>query len=110
LALATTLLWPAALLQFFDASQNIAIGLLRGVGDTRSAFIRTLVGYWGIGLGSAWLLGMHWGLGIVGLWCGLIAGLAATALQLLVRFHRLTAAAVVQRAESATALQEGSTA
>lgn len=110
LALATPLLWLAALLQFFDASQNIAIGLLRGVGDTRSAFVRTLVGYWGIGLGSAWLLGVHWGLGIIGLWWGLIAGLAATAAQLLVRFHRLTAAPVTRCTDSATALQEGSTA
>jgi multidrug resistance protein, MATE family len=68
------------------------------------------VGYWGIGLGSAWLLGVHWGFGIFGLWCGLIVGLAATAAQLLVRFHRLTVAPATRHAGSATALQEGSTA
>ncbi len=91
LAVATPLLGLAALLQFFDASQNIAIGLLRGVGDTTSAFVRTLTGYWGLGLGCAWLLGLHWGFGVIGLWWGLIVGLAATAAQLLLRFHRLTA-------------------
>jgi MATE family multidrug resistance protein len=108
LAVAAPLLWLAALLQFFDASQNIAIGLLRGVGDTSSAFVRTLVGYWGIGLCSAWLLGVHWGLGITGLWLGLIAGLAATAIQLLLRFHRLTSVSSRREAVGIASVEKGS--
>lgn len=108
LAVATPLLWLAALLQFFDASQNIAIGLLRGVGDTTGAFVRTLIGYWGIGLCGAWLLGLHWGLGITGLWLGLIAGLAATAAQLLLRFHRLTGVSSGRETVGVASLEKGS--
>jgi MATE family multidrug resistance protein len=108
LAVATPLLWLAALLQFFDASQNIAIGLLRGVGDTTSAFVRTLLGYWGIGLGSAWLLALHWGLGVAGLWLGLIVGLAATTAQLLLRFHHLTGVSSACEAAGAASLEKGS--
>ncbi len=90
--LALSLLPVAALLQVFDCSQNIAIGMLRGLGDTGSAFWRTLVGYWGIGLPAAWWLGLHAGWGLRGIWTGLILGLAATAAQLLLRFHRVTGA------------------
>ncbi|MED5619419.1 MATE family efflux transporter [Ideonella sp. BN130291] len=110
LVVATPLLWLAALLQFFDASQNIAIGLLRGVGDTTSAFFRTLLGYWGLGLGSAWLLAGQAGLGVAGLWLGLLVGLAATAAQLLLRFHRLTAAPGPRASDSLGALKKESTA
>lgn len=89
-ALAVSLLGLAALLQFFDCAQNIAIGMLRGVGDTASAFRRTLIGYWAVGLPLAWLLGVRLEQGIPGLWLGLIAGLLATALQLLQRFLQVT--------------------
>jgi MATE family multidrug resistance protein len=95
--LAASLLGIAALLQFFDCSQNIAIGMLRGAGETRSAFVRTLIGYWLVGLPVAWWLGSHWQLGVVGLWLGLATGLAATAALLLFRFARVTAAALPGR-------------
>lgn len=108
MAVATPLLWLGALLQFFDATQNIAIGLLRGVGDTTSAFVRTLLGYWGIGLCTAWLLGLHWEFGITGLWLGLMAGLAATSAQLLLRFHRLTHESSARQATERPSLEKGS--
>lgn len=86
--IATGLLLVAAVLQFFDCAQNIGVGLLRGLDDTRSGFRITLVGYWLIGLPAAWLLGHLAGLETLGVWLGLLTGLAATALLLLRRYGR----------------------
>ncbi|MFF4602870.1 MATE family efflux transporter [Streptomyces sp. NPDC001339] len=88
ISLATDLLLIAAVLQFFDCAQNIGVGLLRGLDDTKGGFHVTLVGYWLIGLPAAWLLGHLAGLHTTGVWLGLLTGLAATALLLLRRYHR----------------------
>lgn len=87
LTIATHLLIITAFLQFFDCAQNIGIGLLRGMDDTRSGFRITLIGYWAIGLPAAWLLAFALGLDTVGIWLGLLTGLAATALLLLRRYN-----------------------
>lgn len=84
--IAASLLMIAALMQFFDCAQNIGVGLLRGVDDTRSGFRLTLIGYWLIGLPAAWFLGPAVGMGPVGVWLGLMCGLAVTAALLLRRF------------------------
>ncbi|MCF0089298.1 MULTISPECIES: MATE family efflux transporter [unclassified Streptomyces] len=86
--IATKLLAVAAVLQFFDCAQNIGVGLLRGLDDTRSGFRITLVGYWLIGLPAAWLLGHLADLETVGVWLGLLTGLAATAVLLLRRYNQ----------------------
>jgi MATE family multidrug resistance protein len=86
LGIATSLLLIAALLQFFDCAQNIGVGLLRGVDDTKSGFRLTVIGYWLIGLPTAGLLGLVVGTGPVGVWLGLVSGLAVTAALLLRRF------------------------
>ncbi|TVL91365.1 MATE family efflux transporter [Streptomyces sp. SAJ15] len=85
---ATGLLLVAAVLQYVDCAQNIGVGLLRGLDDTRGGFRVTLVGYWLVGLPAAWLLGVTADLETLGTWCGLFAGLATTAALLLRRFHR----------------------
>jgi MATE family, multidrug efflux pump len=84
--LATQLLAVAALLQFADCAQNIGVGLLRGLHDTKAGFRATLLGYWAVGLPLALLLGPVADLGPVGVWFGLLAGLATTAALLLTRF------------------------
>jgi multidrug resistance protein, MATE family len=86
---ATQLLAVAALLQFADCAQNIGVGLLRGLHDTKAGFTATLVGYWAVGLPSALLLGPILAFGPVGVWIGLMAGLVATAALLLSRFVRV---------------------
>lgn len=82
----TAMLIPiAGVFQVFDGIQVVAIGVLRGFGDTRTPLIVSLVGYWGVALPvSAWL-GFSHGLGPRGLWWGLVAGLAIVALVLLAR-------------------------
>ena len=89
IALAHTLLLIAIGLQFVDAAQNIGTGLLRGVKDTRAGFRLSLVGYWIVGLPTALLLAFPAGLGAAGIWWGLTAGLAATALLMLRRYFSL---------------------
>jgi MATE family multidrug resistance protein len=94
IALAATVLIAAAITQFADAAQNIAVGLLRGVDQAGAGFRATLVGYWAVGLPAAAFLafGLDWGL--VGLWIGLGCGLAACAALMLARFRAATRTAM----------------
>ncbi|MDQ1716989.1 MAG: multidrug resistance protein family, partial [Pseudonocardiales bacterium] len=91
LSIASNLLMIAAALQIFDCAQNIGIGLLRGLDDTVGGFRITLIGYWLIGLPLAWLMGKATRHDTVGVWSGLLIGLAATATLLLRRFARRSA-------------------
>jgi len=88
LALAASGLLIAALMQLFDASQNIGNGLLRGTGDTAGPLRISLVGYWLVGLPCAYALGTVGGLGVYGVWVGQTIGLAATAVMLMASFNR----------------------
>lgn len=86
LAAAATLLWFAIAHQFFKGSQNICIGLLRGLGNTRAGLTNTLIGYWLIGIPAMAICG-HWiGWGGQGIWFGLCLGFGATSLLLWWRF------------------------
>ncbi|WXL24104.1 MATE family efflux transporter [Ectopseudomonas mendocina] len=87
-SLAVSGLLIAAVLQIFDASQNIGNGILRGTGDTAGPFRISLLGYWLVGLPCAYLLGFLTGFGIYGVWMGQAIGLAATAVLLGVSFHQ----------------------
>ena len=96
LALASPLLMIAAVLQCFDCGQNIGVGILRGAGETHSSLVMALVGYWGVGLPSAWLLGLYFQGGAVGIWIGLTLGLVVTAVLMLRRFARVIDARIKQ--------------
>lgn len=86
LSIAGHLLIVTAFLQFFDCAQNIGVGLLRGLDDTKSGLRITLIGYWAVGLPAAWLLAYALHLEAVGIWLGLLTGLATTAILLLRRY------------------------
>jgi MATE family, multidrug efflux pump len=79
------LLVLAAIFQVFDAIQSVGIGVLRGTGDTRVPMVVNLVGYWVIGLPASLLFGFTLGGGAVGMWWGLVVGLAAVSAIILVR-------------------------
>jgi multidrug resistance protein, MATE family len=77
IATAATILRVAAFFQLFDGLQIVVTGSLRGAGDTRTPMLCHLIGYWVIGLPLGAMLCFGRGLGAVGLWIGLSAGLIA---------------------------------
>ncbi|MGQ0714414.1 MAG: MATE family efflux transporter [Gemmatimonadaceae bacterium] len=84
-AVALVLIPLAGLFQVFDGMQVVCGGILRGLGDTHSPLIANIIGFWAIGLPLGLWLSMRLGHGPVGLWWGLVAGLAVVGLALLVR-------------------------
>ena len=90
LAVAVPLFLVAAVFQLSDGIQAVGGGALRGAGDTKFTFYANLLGHWVIGLPIALYLGFERGLGIVGLWWGLCAGLTVVAVILYLRFERLS--------------------
>jgi MATE family multidrug resistance protein len=88
--LAASLLMVAAFFQLFDGQQVVAIFALRGMEDVRAPAIIAVLAYWGLAIPTGYLLGFRSGLGAVGIWIGLAAGLAVLGLLLGWRFHRLT--------------------
>lgn len=90
IALGSQLLLVAALFQVFDGAQVAGVSVLRGAADTRVPMIVAAMGYWGVGMPIGYLLSFRFGLGPVGVWIGLSAGLAAVAVLLGWRaYHRL---------------------
>jgi multidrug resistance protein, MATE family len=89
LAYGTVLLGVAALFQLGDGMQVMALGLLRGVKDTRVPLLLAAVSYWLIGIPMSYVLAFPLGFGGVGLWFGLLVGLACASGSLMWRFWRL---------------------
>ncbi|MEZ5778110.1 MAG: MATE family efflux transporter [Paracoccaceae bacterium] len=86
IALGTSLLAMAALFQLFDAMQVMALGLLRGVQDTRAPMWIAALSYWVIGIPVSYVFAFRLDMGAVGLWLGLVVGLAVAAVLLMRRF------------------------
>ncbi len=87
IALAATLIPLAGVFQLFDGLQAVAGGALRGAADTRAAMVANILGFWAIGLPCGLALAFRAGMGPAGLWWGLVTGLAAVAVVLLVRLY-----------------------
>jgi multidrug resistance protein, MATE family len=83
---ASTLLLCAAAFQVADAAQVMALGLLRGIRDTRVPMLIAAMCYWGVGIPASYAMAFWLGWGGVGLWLGLVVGLSLTAIALLMRF------------------------
>ena len=86
IAYGTLLLLCAAAFQVADAAQVMALGLLRGIRDTRVPMIIAVVCYWGVGIPASYGMAFGLGWGGVGLWLGLVIGLSLAAAALLTRF------------------------
>ncbi len=80
------LLAVAALFQLVDGAQVMALGLLRGVQDTGVPMVMAAVSYWVVGMPASYLLGFVLGWGGIGVWMGLVAGLACAGVLLMTRF------------------------
>ena len=88
IAVGVTLLALAALFQAADAGQVMALGYLRGVQDTRTPMILAAISYWVVGMPVAYVLAFPGGLGAVGVWLGLSAGLTLAGVLMMARFWR----------------------
>jgi multidrug resistance protein, MATE family len=84
--LGAKLLIVASAFQLFDGIQAVAGGALRGTADVRFAFVANVGAHWFVGLPLALWLAFRVGLGVQGLWIGLLVGLALVAVLLLWRF------------------------
>jgi multidrug resistance protein, MATE family len=107
LALAALLLPLAGVFQVFDGLQVVAIGLLRGLGDTRMPMIVNVIGFWCIGMPVSLWLGFGLDYGAVGLWWGLVVGLVIVAAFLIARVrqrekHGLARIIIDEHAKAAT--------
>jgi MATE family multidrug resistance protein len=85
LTVALALIPLAGVFQVFDGIQVTSIGILRGLGDTRTPMISAIAGYWVLGLPVSLWLGFTLGHGPTGLWWGLVLGLAIVATFLIFR-------------------------
>jgi len=88
LGLAASILPVAAAFQIFDGVQVVGGGILRGMGRTLPAAVFNLVGYYLLALPLAYVLGLHTGLGLRGIWWGLVLGLFAVSLMLVLWIAR----------------------
>lgn len=75
----------AAAFQWFDGTQVVSFGVLRGLGDTQRPLLFNIVGYYFVGLPLGVWLAFAEGLGLAGLWVGLTAGLGVVAGLLVLR-------------------------
>ena len=92
--LAAGLLLLGALFQVFDGPQATLMGTLRGYKDTRAPMLIALVAYWlfGLPVGASLCFGFQSipGIGVHGMWWGLVVGLAVVACALFTRLARIS--------------------
>jgi MATE family multidrug resistance protein len=75
-ATAELFLVAASLLLCFDGTQAIIIGALRGFKDTITPMVMSIICYLFIAIPASYLLSFHTSLGAVGVWYGLLIGIA----------------------------------
>lgn len=89
LGMGTGFLAMAALFQLVDGAQVLALGLLRGLQDTRVPMWMAAFAYWAVGLPAIWICGFVLDGGAMGIWAGLVIGLTVAAALLMWRFWRV---------------------
>jgi MATE family multidrug resistance protein len=84
IALAAGILPLAGAFQLADGVQVMACGALRGMGRPHVAALIHVLGYYGLALPAAYVLGFKASLGLYGIWLGLSLGVGAVAIGLTV--------------------------
>ena len=85
IAVGVSLLFIASIFQIFDAGQVMMLGALRGFQDTKIPMLIAAFGYWLVGLPMCYYLGVYLNYGGIGVWMGLVLGLAIVCILLIVR-------------------------
>ena len=78
------------LIAFFQpvlAFSNIFAGALQGAGDTKFPMYATFLGTWIVHIGLGYLLGIHLGLGLFGIWIGYAMNNVTQSILLYLRFR-----------------------
>lgn len=65
-----------AIFQILDLSNNGACGVLRGAGKVHLAGFSNIAAYYGVGMTTAWYFCFVRGMGLFGLWTGMLTGSA----------------------------------
>ncbi|SHE99850.1 multidrug resistance protein, MATE family [Ruegeria intermedia] len=99
LAIGAGLLAMAALFQLVDGAQVIALGLLRGLQDAKVPMVMAGLSYWVVGIPASYYFGFIRGMDGIGVWLGLVLGLASAAVLLMTRFWTRSVKAVGVPAE-----------
>jgi MATE family multidrug resistance protein len=80
------LLFIAAMFQLSDGVQAVSLGALRGLSDTKTPTLITIIAYWVIGIPVGYYMAFSLNLGLYGIWYGLSIGLTFSAILLSIRF------------------------
>lgn len=70
--LGTIILFIDVILEIGRAINIYATNALRATGDVNYPFYVGLIVQWSIAVGGGYLLGLHWGWGLVGMWCAFV--------------------------------------
>lgn len=73
----------------FDGLQSAANGALRGLKDTRVPMVIGVCGYWLLGVPVAVVLSFGFGMGVVGVWFGVLVGITSVACTLVWRWKTM---------------------
>jgi len=87
--LTKTILSIAAFTQLFDGGRNVAAGLLRGSGDTKSSMWTGIVSCWFIGIPAAIVFGFLLHFGAPGIRFGMLLGILLGCINLVYRFYAM---------------------
>lgn len=90
--IASGLIIIAALFQLSDGVQVVGLGALRGLEDVKMPSLISLLAYWLLALPFGYFLGFGLGLGVYGIWYGLLVGLTLSAIFLFYRFRKVLSA------------------
>ena len=93
--IAAGLIIIAAFFQLSDGVQVVGLGTLRALEDVKIPTLITLLAYWIIGLPLGYFFAFPAGMGVQGIWWGLLIGLSVAAVLLSLRFWRLSKRAKV---------------
>ncbi|MHA6532587.1 MATE family efflux transporter [Paenibacillus sp. BAC0078] len=88
IGMVTTALRIDAFAQPFLGIGLVLAGVLQGAGDTKSPMYSTAVGMWLIRVVGVYVLCIHFGMGIAGVWISIAIDLVIRAVYLILRFNR----------------------
>lgn len=100
IAIASKLLVIAAIFQISDGVQAVVLGALKGLQDVKIPAIITFISYWLIGFPISYYLGLKTDFGAIGVWIGLLAGLTAASVFLMIRFEKQTKKLIKEQQET----------